>query len=335
MTTKVAFIGAGNRSVSHMTALTSIPDVDVVGIADLDISRAEEAQQRANDRIGTSSIQAQNFTKWQEMVDATDPDCIYLCLPPFVHGNLDHELIDVGKPILFEKPVGLDMTVVKEIGDHIRQKGIVNAAGYQKRYSSAVRYAVDKLDGVNIGMAITIRLSSLPGQPWWRVQSQSGGMLTEQHTHAVDLMRVLCGEIVSAYAVGATQFSGDVPNLDIFDMNACTVRFANGAPGIIGNSCAAPAGATVFPPHLVHVVAPDMVLSVNEKKTTIQHTGQDAEEVERAEDDNYLMNLAFINGVRSGRQDGILCDFDDAAQTLAVTLACQQSAESGQPVELH
>ncbi|MEZ4662731.1 MAG: hypothetical protein R2911_34720 [Caldilineaceae bacterium] len=53
-------------------------------------------------------------------------------------------------------------------------------------------------------------------------------MLVEQHTHAVDLMRVLCGEIESAYAVGATNLLADTPNLTIYDCNACTVRFANG-----------------------------------------------------------------------------------------------------------
>jgi predicted dehydrogenase len=147
-------------------------------------------------------------------------------------------------------------------------------------------------------------------------------------------MRFLCGEIESVYAVGSNQLSRDVPNLDIFDMNACTVRFANGAPGIIGNSCAAPAGAAVFPPHLVHVVARDKVLSVNESKTVIRRNGQEPEELTPEANDNFLMNKAFIDAARSGKQAGILSDFADAVRTLAVTLACQTSAERGQPIEL-
>ncbi|MBV7333647.1 Gfo/Idh/MocA family oxidoreductase [Chloroflexi bacterium TSY] len=337
--TRVAFIGAGNRSIGHMSALNHLDDVEVVGIAELDEERAFASQQKANERIRQSKpaarpIQAKVFNDFRTMNDELDPDCFYFCLPPYVHGALDHQVIDLGKPILFEKPVAVDQSVANEIADHIRQSGIVNAAGYQKRYSSAIQKPRQMLQGVTIGMAISIRLSGLPGQPWWRVQSQSGGMLVEQHTHAVDLMRYLCGEIESAYAVGNTNLLKDVPNLDIFDVNACTVRFANGAPGIIGNSCAAPAGASVFPPHLVHVVAPDMVLSVNEKMTTIQRVGTDPTEIVRDEDDNFLMNRTFIEAVRSGQQDGILCDFAEAARTLAVTLACQRSAETGKPVEL-
>ncbi|MCB0110065.1 MAG: hypothetical protein KDE53_29285, partial [Caldilineaceae bacterium] len=125
-----------------------------------------------------------------------------------------------------------------------------------------------------------------------------------------------------------------VPNLDIFDMHACTVRFTNGAPGIIGNSCAAAAGAALYPPHRVQVVTAGMVLNVNESRTEIHRPEHSVEELLPDADDGALMNHAFIEGVRTGKQDGILSDFADAARTLAVTLACQRSAETGEPIAL-
>jgi len=334
--TRVAFIGAGARSVGHMMALSHLPDVEVVALADLDTARAEQTQEQANARRKADSppIQAKIFADYRRMLDEAAPDCTYLVLPPYVHGQLDHDIIDYGKPVLFEKPVALDITLAREIADHIRQKGIVNAAGYQMRYSSAVQKPKAMLAGQTIGMAISVRLSGLPGTPWWRVQSKSGGMLVEQHTHAVDLMRYLCGEIESVYAVAANRFSQDVPDLDIFDMNAVTVRFAGGAPGIIGNSCAAPAGAAVFPPHLVHVVAQDMVLSVNTNKSVVHRAGAEPEEILPEESDNYVMAKAFVEATRSGRQEGILSSFDDALKTLGVTLACQRSAEAGAPIAM-
>jgi predicted dehydrogenase len=236
--------------------------------------------------------------------------------------------------VLFEKPLAVGMTQAQEIADHIRQRGIINAVGYQKRYSSAVQAAVQLLQDRQIGMAISIRLSDLPGQPWWRVQAQSGGMLVEQHTHAVDLMRFLCGEIAQVFAAGGTRLLTETPNLDIYDVNACTVRFASGAPGIIGNSCAAPAGAPIFPPHLVHIVASEMVLSVNDRKTVIRRNGQEAEEVLADADDDLVMNQTFIEAVRTQSQEKILSPYSDALHTLAVTLACQQSAELGEAIKL-
>jgi predicted dehydrogenase len=258
------------------------------------------------------------------MLDGIEIDALYLCLPPFAHGALDHALIDLNKPIMFEKPVAVEMGLANEIAAHVQEQGIVNAVGYQKRYSAAVQSAKALLRDVPIGMVISIRLSDLPGQPWWRVQAQSGGMLVEQHTHAVE----------SAYAVGGTMLLQDTPNLDIYDMNACTLRFANGAPGIVGNSCAAPIGAEVFPPHLVHVVAKDMVLSVNDAKSVVRHADGSKQEFVREVRDEILMNKAFIDAARAGHQGEILSDFADATRTLAVTLACQASAERGVPINL-
>lgn len=334
---KVAFIGAGNRSVSHMAALTHLPDIKTVAIAELDESRALDSQERANGRRaeGSDPIDVRIFKEYRDMIDTVAPDCIYLCLPPFVHGQLDHDVIEYGVPVLFEKPVAVEMSVANEIAAHVAEKGIINAAGYQKRYSSAVQEAKNLLSDKIIAMAISIRLSGLPGQPWWRVQEQSGGMLVEQHTHAVDLMRYVCGEIENVYAVGSTQLLNDTPNLNIFDVNACTVRLANGAPGIIGNSCAAPAGAPIFPPHLVHVVSNGMVVSVNDGKTTVHRDGMsEVEEILPDEKGDLPMNRAFIGAIRSGDPSGILCDYADAVRTFAVTMACQKSAEVRQPIDV-
>lgn len=352
---RAGFVAAGSRSVSHMAALTHLENVTVAGITELDPARAATAVARANDRRapGSDPIQPQVFDNVQAMMDATDCNVIYLCLPPYAHGKIDHEVIDLGLPVMFEKPVAVDISVANEIAAHVAEAGIVNAAGYQKRYGAPVQAAKARLEGLPIGMAVAIRLSDLPSQPWWRVQAQSGGMLVEQHTHAVDLMRLLVGEIETVYAVGGIIFSQDVPNLDVFDMNAATVRFAGGIPGIIGNSCAAPEGAAVFPPHLVHVVAQGLTVSVNQSKATFR-TQDQVEEVLPTEPDDLLLNRAFIAAARRGnqggnqggnqngnqgsdqsnKQAGILSDFADATRTLAVTLACQRSAETGQPIHL-
>lgn len=333
---KVAFIGAGARSVAHMTALTHLPDVQIVALAELDAARAQAAQDRANSRRATGSdpIQATVYSDYRDMLAQTTPDVVYLCLPPYVHGPIDHDVIDYGKPVLFEKPVAVEMSLANEIADHVRASGIVNAVGYQKRYSNAVLEPRKRLQGMPIGMAVSIRLSGLPQQPWWRVQAQSGGMLVEQHTHAVDLMRFLCGDVELVFAIGANRLSQDVPNMSVYDMNAVTLRFANGAPGIIGNSCAGISGAPVFPPHLVHVVTKGMTLSVNDAKTVIRREEGEPEEILPTENDNLAMNRTFIEAAQQGNQGGILSDYADGMRTFAVTLACQRSAESGQPIAL-
>jgi len=159
-------------------------------------------------------------------------------------------------------------------------------------------------------------------------------MLIEQHTHAVDLMRYLCGEIESVYAVGATRLIGDVPDLDIYDVNACTVRFTDGMPGMIGNSCGSSPSIAVFPPHLVHVITRDALFSVNADRTTIRREGREPEELVAEEPASLAMNRAFVEAVRTGSRQPILCDYSEALRTFEVTYACQRSAETGKVVDV-
>ena len=67
---------------------------------------------------------------------------------------------------------------------------------------------------------------------------QSGGQLVEQTTHQVDLMRYLAGEIVEVHARYANRVLGDVPNLDIPDVQVVNLQFASGAVGSLTTSCA-------------------------------------------------------------------------------------------------
>lgn len=331
---KVAFVGAGARAVSHIAAVGSIEGAEVVGITDLSEDIARTAQAKANERLqpGTTSVDARIFTDFETMVGSVDFDAVYLCLPPFVHGEIDHKIIDLGKAIFIEKPLAVEMSPALEIAAHIKEKGVLNAVGHQMRNSPNIGRATDLLKDQQIGMATAIRLSGLPGTPWWRVQERSGGMLIEQHVHAVDLMRVLVGEIETVYAVGNTLLSEDVPGMNIFDVNAVTVRFTNGAPGIVGNSCAAPAGTAVFPPHRVQVVTKEFVADVNPRKTVIHRVDTEPEVWVSEHDGTFVMNELFIEAVRDGKQDGITCSYGDALRSFAVTVAAQKSAESGEVI---
>lgn len=334
---RVAFVGAGARAVSHIAAVGNIEDAEVVAITDLSEEIGRAAQDKANGRLnpGVAPIDAAFFTDFDAMVEGVDFDAVYLCLPPFVHGEIDHKAIDLGKAVFIEKPLAVEMSPALEIAAHIKEAGIINAVGHQMRDSPLIKRATDLLEGHQIGMATAIRLSGLPGTPWWRVQERSGGMLIEQHVHAVDLMRVLAGEIETVYAVGNTLLSPDVPNLNIYDVNAVTVRLANGAPGIIGNSCAAPAGAAVFPPHHVQVVTSELVADVNPRTTVIHRVEGEPEVWTSDHDGTFVVNQNFIAAVRDNNQALITCNYADALRSFAVTVAAQSSAETGEVIAVH
>jgi len=221
MAVKLGFVGAGGRTVRELLDLVQVPDADITALCDIDLARCELAVQRVRERTGqgtddqakqrAQALQPAVYPDVQRMLDGSELDAVYVSLPPFAHGEIEHAVVDAGKAIFVEKPVAITMTEAREIDAHIKQKGVISCVGYQSRYSTAVQAARERLSGVPIGLVIAIRLGGLPGTAWWKVQNKSGGMLIEQHTHGVDLMRYLAGEVESVFAFANTALLTDVP----------------------------------------------------------------------------------------------------------------------------
>ncbi len=193
---RIGFVGAGGRTVREMLDLMQIPEAEVAALCDIDPPRCQQAVQRVKDRLGdgtatpgapgiaerAKALRPAVYPDVQRMLEGTELDAVYVSLPPFAHGAIEHAIIDAGKAIFVEKPVALAPTEGREIRDHIAQEGVISCVGYQLRYSTAVQHARRILEGVPIGLVMAIRLGGLPATPWWRVQDRSGGMLIEQHT---------------------------------------------------------------------------------------------------------------------------------------------------------
>lgn len=336
MAVRIGIIGVGGRSVHEMRHLVNIPEAEIVALCDIDEPRCAAAVETINGSLteGARPIQPGLFSDHRAMLDAVELDAVYISLPTFAHGQLDHDVIAAGKAVMIEKPIAIELSLAKEIAAHIEEKGVVNSVGYQMRYASSVRQTRALLEGVTIGMVIAVRWGDLPGTPWWRVQEQSGGMLIEQHTHGIDLVRYFVGEPDTFYAAGDTVLLTDVPNLNIFDVNAVTVRFKNRAVGMIGNSPAASAGAPPNVTNVLHILAKDLTVTAGFASTTVWRPGQEPETIDSDQDANFLLNQAFVNAVANNTQEGILSPYSDSLRSFAFTYAAQKSAELRREVRL-
>ena len=336
MTVRVGFVGCGGRAVREMMDLVQMPNVTMAAMCDITEDRVAAGLERLNNRRGAGEkVSAPAFTDCRRMLDAVELDAVYVALPPFAHGEIEHAIIDAGKAIFVEKPLAVEMAVAKEIDAHIREKGVINSVGYQWRYAGPMEQAREMLAGIPIGLLIAIRLGGLPSTPWWRVQAQSGGMLIEQHTHSVDAMRYLAGDVATVYAAAATQLLGDVPNLDIADVNAASVTFVNGAVGSIVNSCAVAGQQMPNLSNAIHIVAKDLVLAASATSLHVMRPKQERQEIKAEGDDsNFKLNAAFIKAVETGDSSEIRSPYSDSLRTHAVTVAAVESARTGRVVDV-
>jgi predicted dehydrogenase len=339
MPVAVGFVGTGGRAAEEMRDLLEMEDTEIAALCDVALDRctaALAACNRIQAEAGRPPLRARCFTDVRDMLQSVRLDAVYVSVPTFAHGPIEHAVLDAGLHLFVEKPIAMELGIAQEIADHARRAGVVTAVGYQLRYASTTAAARRALAGRTVGMATALRFGGLPEPPWWRVQRQSGGMLIEQHTHAVDLLRYLVGEVTRVYAEADRLLLTDVPGLDIADVHAATLRFACGAVCTLGNSPALVDGLTL-PGALshIHIIARGLTLSLAAgSHLTVVRTGGQREEIEAERGFNRTMNEAFLHAVRTGDRSGILSPYDDALRSFAVTYACLRSAERREVVEL-
>ena len=320
---RVAFIGAGGIAGFHLRHLEKIPDVEVVGFCDV---VREKARGRAK------QYKARAYSDHRRMLDATKPDAVYVCTPPFAHGPYELDAVARGCHLFVEKPIATSMDTALEIRDAIKKAGVVSAVGYQDRYQDIIARLRKFLRTRQVATAMGYWMGGMPGVAWWRVKAQSGGQHTEQTTHIFDMMRYLFGEVRAVFAAASTGLMTHVPNYDVEDVSAVTLIFKSGIVGTVYSACCLKGVGKVG----IDIFCTDARVEYVERTSVTIHEPSRSETFRNTTDFGQAEDEAFIEAVRTkGKaKRKIRSDYADACKSLALSLAADKSMATGQVVEL-
>lgn len=319
MPVRVGFIGAGGIANAHMNALQAVEDARIVAIADINKDRAD---------FYASRFLAKAYYDSKEMIESEKLDALYVCVPPFAHEDQEIVAAEKGIHLFVEKPVALTFEKARSVRNAIKENKVISAVGYHWRYQSNTQRAKEILAGKTIGMVLGYWMGGFPEVAWWRRMEESGGQMVEQTTHIFDLARYICGEVKEVFAAYANRSSRKIPRFNINDVGTATLKFVNGTVGTISNTSVLSVPYTVG----LHVIARDLVLEIHGDLKVIEpgHT-----EIFSGGQNSILEeNRVFINAVKTGDASLIQSTYEDAVKTLAVTLACNESAKTGKPVKV-
>lgn len=318
---RVGFIGAGGMAEHHMKMVKQIEHAELTAVHDINPERAGY--------IG-STYGAEVYGSSQELMDSGKVDALFICTPQFAREGLEEAAAAKGLHLLVEKPVGLNLEDAMRKCRAIRQAGIIHSSGYCLRYLPSVQKAKRYLEGKPVNMVLAYRIGGLPPLTWWTNQSLSGGQMVDQSTHQVDLVRYLTGDFHEVRAVYAQRsIKEQVSDATIPDVGVVSFTMRSGAVGSFSNSCV----SRHFGRGEVEVFGPDYYVSIHGQSLKIYDDEQKLEE--KFDTEFYLeQDRAFIEAVRTGRQELVLGGYDEAVATLAATLAFNRSAESGESVIL-
>lgn len=322
MTLKIGFIGTGGIAGTHLHNLKNIEGVTVSAFCDIQLERAEQAARGWND--------AKAYAHISQMLDDQKLDAVYICVPPMAHGEAEYACIERGIPFLVEKPLAIDQDLPRDILKKIEEKKLITSVGYHWRYLEAAALARNILRESKLGMALGYWMGGMPMVPWWRQQNGSGGQFVEQTTHIVDLLRYLCGEVAEVYAAyGRRVMHEKVEGTTVADVGTVTMKLKSGAVATISNTCLLPVDHHVG----LDLYTDQGVLEIRGGSLKEMICGKVTEYQNRS-NPYHLEDEAFIEAVRTGDVSKILSPYADAVKTHEVTIAANQSAETGKPVTL-
>lgn len=244
---KYALIGCGRIAINHIKAAVN-NNVDIVALCDIDSSKMDTLIERSGyDSLGN----VRKYTDYEAMLEENlDLNLIAIATESGEHAPIALDCIDAGKNLIIEKPIALSMADANEIIRRSVEKGVKVSACHQNRFNVAIGKLHDAIETGRFGNlshgSIHVRWSRnrnyYDQAPWRGTWAQDGGCLMNQCIHGIDLLRWMMGDdVVEVY--GATrQRVHDY--LEAEDVGAATVKFSNGALGIIEGT------TNVFPENL-------------------------------------------------------------------------------------
>ncbi len=330
---RVGFIGCGGIAEAHLKGIVKNPDVEVVGLCDINLARAKQLAE-------TYGVKERVFDKAEKMFNTVKLDAVYICLPPFAHGA-ELEAVKSGIPFFVEKPVNLYLKQARKIAAAVESKKLLTSVGYMNRYRAGVQKVRQLLKE---DPAILVLGGWIGGTPrpspgvtiwsWWVEKEKSGGQFHEQVTHTVDITRLFCGEVEQVHTFSAKGFNKNTPeNYTIEDASVVNLKFTNGAIANLWASCSANGGGGGVS---LDVYANNFTALFTgwEHSLTLMREKNVSDKIPGEPDIFAVEDNAFITAVRSDDPSKVQCPYADAVKTIEVTLAANKSIETGKPVKL-
>lgn len=327
---RTGIIGCGHFAHRHAERLAALEDVQVVGFCD----RVIENATAFNHQFGAGKGQV--YADYERMFDELGLDLVYICLPPYAHGNEVELACRHGVHFLIEKPIALTMDLAQAMAEQVKASGVKSQVGFMYRYGDAAlwlkRYMQDAGTGGCAFLSARYACNALHSR-WWRDRTKSGGQLVEQVIHLFDLARFFLGEPARVYSMQDNLFHRDVEDYTVEDASGTVVRFESGGMAVFAATNGAIPNRWDYD---VRVILPDLTADFEDANHAVfHHTRQEwpTTTTVAAEKDMHLAEtLDLLAAIREDRPTAV--PIEEGVRSLRLVLAAARSAEQDAPVDI-
>jgi len=214
---RAAVIGLGMMGANHARVLNELPDVDLVGVADLDPAAVQRA---------TSGRTARGYLSVEDMLGAERPDFVVVAVPTSLHLPTTLLALNAGAHVLVEKPIAAERAQAEEMIAAAEAAGRMLTVGHIERFNPAIRELSRRLDKDEIGRVFQVRASRLGPFP---ARVRDVGVVVDLAPHDLDVMRLLLhSEPIRVHAETEQRI-----HTDHEDLFTGLIKFASGAVGLL------------------------------------------------------------------------------------------------------
>lgn len=343
-------IGCGNVSTAHAAAINELTDARLIAVCDIIAERASALAEKYN---------CEYYTDIEAILGREDIDIICICTPSGLHSVQGMLAARAGKHVIVEKPIDVSAEAAQELIDVCHAEGVVLSVISQHRFDDDImklKQAITegKFGKLNFGAAHTkwYRSQKYYDSAAWRgtLELDGGGALINQSIHYVDMLQYLMGPVTEVFGYTANRAH---PAIEVEDLAVASVKFQNGALGLIeGNTAAFPgfyARLDIYGTDGSAVIVNDKLINWNLKCEGVTEADYGFTSVE-----NSIQNSGAIKGwastsgewhhshkrqladvmtaIRQARSP--LITGEEGLRTLSVVLAVYEASKYGRPVSL-
>ncbi|MCG8325242.1 MAG: Gfo/Idh/MocA family oxidoreductase, partial [Thiotrichales bacterium] len=193
------------------------------------VDPSDSAQRQAADRA------VPWFGSLSEAFAGPAPDGVVLATPTPLHVEQGLECIARRCPTLVEKPLATSSADARRLVEAAEASGVPLLVGHHRRHNPLIQKAFEVIKAGEIGEILAVHANCwfykpeayFDEAPWRKLRG--AGPISVNLVHDVDLIRHLCGEVVSVQAQAAPSRRG----FENEEVAAAILQFRNGAIGTI------------------------------------------------------------------------------------------------------
>lgn len=192
---RFGLIGTGRIAESYAQAFQSCSNATLVAASDVSEAASQSFAAKNNCKA---------FASYEDMLQSTELDAVVVSTPPATHVDICVNVLGRGIAVLCEKPVSLDVDTAREIRDASFEHGALFTMASKFRYVEDVSRAKSILMSGILGDIVLFEntfMSRVDMRNRWNsdVRVSGGGVLMDNGTHSVDIMRYFLGPLKEIY----------------------------------------------------------------------------------------------------------------------------------------